>query len=224
MPPDKNICTITQHKKLKKKKKQNPPPISGRMEQKMNVELTKGCILQTYNGDAQGTPTVQVIDIKKLGANASAARYRLQGAPLKQKHLPLSPRLVISDGVHYQQAMLATDHNSLVESNRLSPLCIIRLTQCTCTVIATKQYATSSSFFLIFFIFFCGDLLPTSASSSSSNWKLSTRADPRLERQSTSSTPCKCLLSPLPPRKSRGLFQGREAASGLTCSFTQSPA
>jgi replication factor A1 len=87
------------------------------------MSLTAGAILQTYNNTCQGSPTVQVIDIKKLGANNGADRYRL----------------VISDGVHYQQAMLATQLNHYVESGSLATNCLVQLNECLCNTVSNKR-------------------------------------------------------------------------------------
>lgn len=90
----------------------------------MSYTLTSGAILAAYNNNTEGNPTVQVLDIKKLpGPNV---RYRL----------------VISDGEYYQQAMLATQNNQLVENGKLETNCIIQMSEFICN---TVNSATGSS-------------------------------------------------------------------------------
>ena len=71
------------------------------------AELDSGAIKKIYDtNDTSLSPTVQVYDVKKIGANnANSANERY--------------RIVISDGVHYQQAMLATQMNDLVRDGKL---------------------------------------------------------------------------------------------------------
>jgi replication factor A1 len=90
----------------------------------MSASLTRGAILRTYNNDTTGNPTVQIIDIKKLNSSGSAQdRYRL----------------VISDSVHYQQAMLNTQLNNLIETGQLSTWCVVTLREHICSTVADRK-------------------------------------------------------------------------------------
>jgi len=93
-----------------------------------NGHLTSGGVARVYQGDTTGKPIVQVIDLKVIGtattANNPGRRYRL----------------IISDGVHFQQAMLATQLNTLVTEERLQNLGIIRMEEYVTQVIADKRY------------------------------------------------------------------------------------
>lgn len=91
-------------------------------------QLTPGGVARVYQEDTTGKPIVQVIDLKVIGtpstANNTGRRYRL----------------IISDGVHFQQAMLATQMNTLVAEERLQNLGIIRMEEFVTNVIAKKRY------------------------------------------------------------------------------------
>jgi Holliday junction resolvasome RuvABC ATP-dependent DNA helicase subunit len=76
--------------------------------------LTQGACRRLFGGDTDFKPTVQVIDVKEIASNNGAA----------SRH-----RLVISDGEHYMQAMLATQLNDLVEGNQLAVHCVIKLSE-----------------------------------------------------------------------------------------------
>ena len=80
------------------------------------------------NGDAQGAadlkPVLQVADLRLVNAqnpnpNPSNERYRI----------------LLSDGVHLQQGMLATQKNELIRTNSLQKGSIVQLTQFVCNVI-----------------------------------------------------------------------------------------
>lgn len=94
-----------------------------------NGHLTPGGVARVYQEDTTGKPIVQVIDLKVIGtpstANNPGRRYRL----------------IISDGVHFQQAMLATQMNTLVAEERLQNLGIIRMEEFVTNVIAHKRIA-----------------------------------------------------------------------------------
>ncbi|GAB0492183.1 hypothetical protein MMPV_003443 [Pyropia vietnamensis] len=94
-----------------------------------NGQLTPGGVARVYQEDTTGKPIVQVIDLKVIGtpstANNPGRRYRL----------------IISDGVHFQQAMLATQMNTLVAEERLQNFGIIRMEEFVTNVIASKRIA-----------------------------------------------------------------------------------
>lgn len=95
-----------------------------------NGHLTPGGVARVYQEDTTGKPIVQVIDLKVIGtpltANNPGRRYRL----------------IISDGVHFQQAMLATQMNTLVTEEKLQNLGIIRMEEFVTNVIAHKRYVS----------------------------------------------------------------------------------
>ncbi len=50
---------------------------------------------------------------------------------------------MISDGVHFQQAMLATQLNELVNDGKLQPKCVVRLNEYICNTVHGRRYAHS---------------------------------------------------------------------------------
>ncbi|KAK9277391.1 hypothetical protein L1049_006934 [Liquidambar formosana] len=95
----------------------------------MAINLTEGAISMLCSGNAQGTdmkPVLQVSDIRLVNTQqqqSSNERYRL----------------VLSDGLHLQQGMLATQKNDLVKSGRLQKGSVAQLTQFVCNVIQSRM-------------------------------------------------------------------------------------
>lgn len=88
----------------------------------MAINLTEGAIEAMCNGDTDLKPVLQVADIRLVNTqNPSSATERY--------------RLLLSDGLHLQQGMLATQRNELVKSGTLQKGSIIRLMQAVCNVI-----------------------------------------------------------------------------------------
>lgn len=85
------------------------------------VDLTANSIQKIQNGSTDFVPTLQVLDIKKIGTGN--ARYRL----------------IVSDGVYMQQAMLATQMNPLVQNNELASNCIIEMKTFLCNEVQDKK-------------------------------------------------------------------------------------
>ena len=116
----------------------------------MAPQLSTGSIQKIYDtGDTTDKPTLQVWDVKRIG-NPSAAngseRYRYAAlawhthAPrvTAKNGVPLG-RIVISDGAHYQQAMLATQQNSKVQDGTLVQNCCVALKSYICNVVQGKK-------------------------------------------------------------------------------------
>ncbi|RDX67786.1 Replication protein A 70 kDa DNA-binding subunit C, partial [Mucuna pruriens] len=93
----------------------------------MAVTLTPGAITAMCSGNCSEElkPVVQVLDLKLVQSqqHSNTERYRL----------------VLSDGSHHQQGMLATQRNELVHSGRLQKGSIVRLTQFICNVIQGRK-------------------------------------------------------------------------------------
>lgn len=93
----------------------------------MAVSLTQGAITEICRGNCSENlqPVLQVIELKLVQSqqNSNVERYRL----------------VLSDGSHYQQGMLATQKNELIYSGRLQQGAIIRLTQFICNVVQNRK-------------------------------------------------------------------------------------
>ncbi|KAI3623252.1 RFA1 [Malassezia furfur] len=93
-------------------------------------ELTSGVLAQMLDassGTAVADPVCQVLSLKKLQtSNASAnvsERYRV----------------VLSDGVYYAQAMLATQLKPLVEDHTLDKNMVVRITQYTANTVQNRK-------------------------------------------------------------------------------------
>ncbi|XP_062026061.1 uncharacterized protein LOC133742426 [Rosa rugosa] len=95
----------------------------------MNARLTEGAILKikTEFVDDNYKPILQVIDLKQIhtqrGGGCGTEWYRL----------------VISDGSHTAQGMLATQQNFLVQQGHLQKGSVVRLNQFTCTTVQGRK-------------------------------------------------------------------------------------
>jgi replication factor A1 len=105
----------------------------------MSLQLTTGICerLHTTQSDeeqeslAQSSPTLQILSIKKVGASAATAADRY--------------RVIVSDGEHFLQAMLATQLNKLVEDEEIGKNTIIVIDKFTCNFVQDKRYAVRGS-------------------------------------------------------------------------------
>ncbi|KAI4327970.1 hypothetical protein L6164_020372 [Bauhinia variegata] len=94
----------------------------------MAANLTEGAITFMCRDDFSSEdlkPVLQVIDLKLVQAQQHSATERY--------------RLVLSDGSHYQQGMLATQKNELVHTGRLQKGSVVRLTQYICNVVQNRK-------------------------------------------------------------------------------------
>ncbi|XP_058103870.1 replication protein A 70 kDa DNA-binding subunit A-like [Magnolia sinica] len=90
----------------------------------MAVNLTKGAIAMVSKGDADLKPVLQVFDIRLVNTTHNTAeRYRM----------------LLSDGSHLQQAMLATQMNHIVKSGKLQKGSIVQLTEFICNLIQNRK-------------------------------------------------------------------------------------
>lgn len=87
----------------------------------MAVSLTRNSIAAIFNGDLNLKPLVQVVDIKLIGT--SQERYRL----------------LISDAVSTQQAMIATQLNERVKSGLVRKGSIIQLIEYICSDVQSRK-------------------------------------------------------------------------------------
>lgn len=79
--------------------------------------------LSPYDGDAYTKEhVVQFLSVKKVGPGTSD-RYRL----------------IISDGTHFIQAMLATQCNALVESEEIKRFTVAAIERATCNTVQEKR-------------------------------------------------------------------------------------
>lgn len=83
-------------------------------------QLTPNAIFTIYNKEISGDsyhPVVQVFDIKQIGVNKSS-----------QERI----RLVLSDGEHIHQAIVATQLNELVNAGQIQKWSLVRLIEFIC--------------------------------------------------------------------------------------------
>ncbi|KAH9079268.1 replication factor-a protein [Lactarius deliciosus] len=106
----------------------------------MSTDLTQGICERLNFGDKDdeslwGTkPTLQFLSIKKVVASAATNSPSNQGAPTTDRY-----RIIISDGVHFLQAMLATQLNYLVEEDRIGKNTIALIENMSCQHIMDKR-------------------------------------------------------------------------------------
>ncbi|KAH7284321.1 hypothetical protein KP509_34G049100 [Ceratopteris richardii] len=90
----------------------------------MSISLTTNAIFALNGGEMNLKPVVQVLDVRQIGTGQSVqARYRL----------------VLSDGCHAQQAMLATQLNAYINSGQVLKGSIIRLVEYICNTIQQRK-------------------------------------------------------------------------------------
>lgn len=93
----------------------------------MAINLSEGSIAMMSNGETEGVdlnPVVQIADLKLVNSqNQNTERYRL----------------LLSDGKHLQQGMLATQKNDLIRSEKLQKGSIVQLKQFICNVIQGRM-------------------------------------------------------------------------------------
>ncbi|XP_059640341.1 replication protein A 70 kDa DNA-binding subunit A-like [Cornus florida] len=94
----------------------------------MAINLTDGAIAILSSGEAQGTdvkPVLQVADIRLVNTQHQSNNERY--------------RILLSDGLHLQQGMLATQKNDLVRSQKLQKGSVVQLTQFVCNIIQKRM-------------------------------------------------------------------------------------
>jgi hypothetical protein len=96
----------------------------------MAINLTEGAIMMMCRGELKAEevkPVVQVIDVKQVSTQA-------------QQHSNTERfRVLLSDGSHHQQGMLATQMNALVKDGRLQKGSVVQLTQFVCNVVQNRM-------------------------------------------------------------------------------------
>ena len=99
------------------------------------VQLTAGSCHRLFHADPNDDElfnmqhTLQLLSVKKVSAatTGSVDRYRI----------------IISDGISYMQAMLATQLNNMVDDNSIGKYTIITVEKLTCSLVQdNKRYAT----------------------------------------------------------------------------------
>ena len=88
------------------------------MAQYFGPPLHRGSVRQLLAGQTSIHPVLQVVDVKQIGSagGPGGANERF--------------RLMLSDGEHYQQAMLATQLNELVKNNEVRKFSVVQVDEC----------------------------------------------------------------------------------------------
>ncbi|KAN0128533.1 hypothetical protein V8E53_008361 [Lactarius tabidus] len=105
-----------------------------------DLQLTEGICQRLNSGDKDdeslwnSMPTLQFLSIKKVVASGAANPSNNQGASTNDRY-----RIIISDGQHFLQAMLATQLNYLVEEDRIGKNTIAVIETMSCQHILDKR-------------------------------------------------------------------------------------
>jgi replication factor A1 len=91
--------------------------------------LKSGCIRDMYQGQVNTPCAVQVLEVKRLSASSTAG-----SAPAAERF-----RLSISDGIHFMQAMVATQLNPRVSNEEIKKDTVIQLEDCICNLIQGRR-------------------------------------------------------------------------------------
>ncbi|KAF8033490.1 hypothetical protein BT93_D2175 [Corymbia citriodora subsp. variegata] len=101
------------------------------------VKLTEGAIWKICErelvGESEVKPIVQVVDMKMVKTPGNQNQNPGSGTVERQRF-----RMVLSDGTHMQQGMLATQHNHLVDSGQLQKGSIIRMNHFVCSPVKDR--------------------------------------------------------------------------------------
>lgn len=91
-------------------------------------EITRGAIATIFKtGEAKTGPIVQIVELKKIAHSNS------------NPNAPPRYRLAISDGTHFQQAMIATQLNVLISEQKLTLYCLVRVKEVICNSVQLKK-------------------------------------------------------------------------------------
>jgi replication factor A1 len=97
------------------------------------TQLSAGICLRLHNSDIDDDVfnaghTIQFLSIKQVTPNTSGSNTALDRY-----------RLIISDGEHFLQAMLATQLNHLVHENKIGKNTIAVIDKLTCNIVQNKR-------------------------------------------------------------------------------------
>lgn len=79
------------------------------------ADLSQGALQEVFQGrkcDDSFQPVFQILDLRKVAPSPNVQHDRY--------------RVILSDGLHYTQGMLATGHNNLVTSGELQLQCLVK--------------------------------------------------------------------------------------------------
>ena len=104
---------------------QEPQPPPPQPQPPQQWPMTGGAVQRMYHDDNTPGSVVQVLDIRRLSTDNPVAVERF--------------RLVVSDGQHYQQAVVVTELNARIKSGEIQTLGLIKLTEIFCKVVMGRR-------------------------------------------------------------------------------------
>ena len=118
----------------------------------MAMNLTEGAIMKMCRGELKAEdegvkPILQVIEVMQV---VTKAQQQPSSSSSTERY-----RVVLSDGTHQQQGMLATQKNHFVKDGKLQKGSIVRLTHFVCNEVQRRMSVTQSLIPYVGFVFFC---------------------------------------------------------------------
>jgi|SRR6267142_1271362 len=113
------------------------------MDTDLTPTLAVGICQRLNSGDPSdeslwsSKPTLQLLSIKKVNPNSASGTVNNPNVPTDRY------RIIISDGLNFLQAMLATQLNHLVEEDRIGKNTIAVIENMTCQTIQEKRSVCS---------------------------------------------------------------------------------
>lgn len=109
----------------------------------MAVQLTEGAIEMLSSGKWQPAdvkPVLQVIELRGIPSQTSSA---VSGGEKPERY-----GLMLSDGLFFQKAVVATHRNSMVRSQQMQKGSVVQLREYVCNFIRDRPYVLLSLFFI----------------------------------------------------------------------------
>ncbi|KAG5134604.1 hypothetical protein JHK82_025792 [Glycine max] len=122
---------------------------SGRLQQGAIIRLTQficNVVQNRKSSHSGGMTTIQNLAGQSLDLKPVLQVLELELVNSQQHSASVNFHLVLSDGYHFQQAMLTTQKNQLVRSGKLQKGSIVRLTQFVCNVVQSCNYWKENGF------------------------------------------------------------------------------
>lgn len=113
-----------------------------------DAQLTPNAVKAIYGNQPCNQPVLQIVDVKKVVPNPGqqqqtnqADRYRCVFLDERSREIIFifSNRLLVSDGINYQQGMLGTQQNALIKDGKISNNTVVRLTEYVCNTTANNR-------------------------------------------------------------------------------------
>ncbi len=106
--------------------------------------LSNNAIMEIYQNNTNIQPTLQVTDLKKIGNQNGQGQERWRYQHSFFYDLSENSRVVLSDGKHYMQALLASQVTEKVRSDSIKKFCVVRLDEFVCNLVHNKRLRGSN--------------------------------------------------------------------------------